>query len=460
MAKQGHPLYSSKDPYSAETDARGISPAVFAPTSYMGAADYVTTQQEAVKDGRGLGGSGAVGFVTIWTGPSTTGIDQGFKYDTATDIFTLTGRIQMTSAGTRNTFVGVSAGAAITSGADNTAFGYQALKVLTTNFQNVAIGSSALESALGADSNVAVGYYALQATTSGDSNVAIGDSALSANLTGSNNVAVGFGALINSTASSNTAVGYSALGSTVAGTSNAALGFNALGANSSGGQNTAVGATALDASSTVSDSTALGYDSLGASTGAQNTGVGSLAGNTITTGSTCTFLGYNADAASNALTNATALGANALVVASSYAVIGESSHCSLAGTHVSTTEYQHQAIKFATATLASVNGATVTSTGLIPAKAFVVGVTTRVSVALGTGSGTTGYTVGDGSDADRWGAVTGTAVGTDTDGNDATANPTGWFTAANDVVITAAGGNFNGTGSIVVYVFYLLAEAD
>lgn len=117
------------------------------------------------------------------------------------------------------------------------------------------------------------------------------------------------------------------------------------------------------------------------------------------------------------------------------------------------------AIKHATATLASVTGATVTATNLIPAKANVLGVNTVVTVALGTGSGTTGYTVGDGSDVDRWGAVTGTAAGTDTDGNDATANPTGWFTAANNVVITAAGGNFDGTGSIFVHVMYTLTEA-
>lgn len=62
--------------------------------------------------------------------------------------------------------------------------------------------------------------------------------------------------------------------------------------------------------------------------------------------------------------------------------------------------------------------------------------------------------------ADRWGAVTGTADTTDTDGNDATADPTGWFNAANNVVITAAGGNFNGTGSIFIDVAYTITEAD
>jgi hypothetical protein len=124
------------------------------------------------------------------------------------------------------------------------------------------------------------------------------------------------------------------------------------------------------------------------------------------------------------------------------------------------TRYSRLAIKHATTTLSGVTGATVTATSLIPAKANVLGVNTVVTTALGTGSGTTGYTVGDGADADRWGAVTGTIAGTDTDGTNATADPTGWFTAANNVVITAAGGNFDGTGAILVDVAYTITEAD
>jgi hypothetical protein len=124
------------------------------------------------------------------------------------------------------------------------------------------------------------------------------------------------------------------------------------------------------------------------------------------------------------------------------------------------TRYSRLAIKHATVTLSAVSGASVTATNLIPAKANVMGVNTVVTTGLGTGSGTTGYTVGDGADADRWGSVTGTVAGTDTDGNDATADPRGWFTAANNVVITAAGGNFNGTGAIFVDVAYWITEAD
>lgn len=114
-------------------------------------------------------------------------------------------------------------------------------------------------------------------------------------------------------------------------------------------------------------------------------------------------------------------------------------------------------INVATTTLASVTGASVTATNLVPARAQVIGVATYVTVALGTGSGTTGYTVGDGSDADRFGAVTGTIVGTDTDSStDATADPRmTWSTSAQNIVITAAGGNFDGSGTIRVEVYYL-----
>jgi hypothetical protein len=130
------------------------------------------------------------------------------------------------------------------------------------------------------------------------------------------------------------------------------------------------------------------------------------------------------------------------------------------GRYTSATDYSRLAVKHATTTLTSVSGATVTATGLIPAKAFIIGVNSKITVALGVTGGTTGYAVGDGTDPNRWGDVVGTATTVASAGADATANPTGWFNAANDVVITAAGGNFDGTGSIYLDVAYLITEAD
>ena len=90
----------------------------------------------------------------------------------------------------------------------------------------------------------------------------------------------------------------------------------------------------------------------------------------------------------------------------------------------------------------------------------MVGVTTKVTTGLGVTNGTTGYNVGDGSDADRWGAITGTAAGTSSDNRDWTVGTIAAFTSANNVVLTAVGGNFDGTGVIDVSVQYLRGEVD
>lgn len=113
-------------------------------------------------------------------------------------------------------------------------------------------------------------------------------------------------------------------------------------------------------------------------------------------------------------------------------------------------------------TLLSVgSGATAVATGLIPAGSFVLGVTTRIGTALN--GGVTGYQVGDGSDADRWGAASAATSGTKTGepaNNPPTANPTGYYQAAGDVVLTPAGaGSFGGTGAVRIIVTYLRGVA-
>lgn len=109
---------------------------------------------------------------------------------------------------------------------------------------------------------------------------------------------------------------------------------------------------------------------------------------------------------------------------------------------------------FAISEQTSVSGASVTISNLIPAGAWVLGVTTRINTALGDSNGTSSYTVGDGTDADRWGDSGAITEGTTTDNTDATAEATGSFASANDVVLTAVGGNFDGTGDIRVAVHY------
>lgn len=129
-------------------------------------------------------------------------------------------------------------------------------------------------------------------------------------------------------------------------------------------------------------------------------------------------------------------------------------------TYVSATDYHRLAIKTARATLSGVTGASVTATGLIPDGAVLVGLTSKVTTGLGTGNGTTGYQIGDGSDADRWGAITGTVAGTSSDNTNWTAGTVQAFTSAQDVVVTAVGGNFDGTGVIYLSAQYLIGQCD
>ena len=129
-------------------------------------------------------------------------------------------------------------------------------------------------------------------------------------------------------------------------------------------------------------------------------------------------------------------------------------------TYTSDTDYHRIAIATARATLSNVSGASVTATGLIPAGAVVMGVTSKVTTALGTANGTTGYKIGTGADDDRWGAITGTAAGTTSDNRNWTAGTIECFPSATDVIVTATGGNFNGTGVIYLSVQYMTGQAD
>jgi len=95
----------------------------------------------------------------------------------------------------------------------------------------------------------------------------------------------------------------------------------------------------------------------------------------------------------------------------------------------------------------TLSGATTTATNLVPAGATLIGVATTTTTTI---TGATGYTVGDGSDADRFGDITGTAVATHSDNTNATADPTGWASAARSIVLTAKTSNF--TGGVVQVV--------
>jgi len=99
--------------------------------------------------------------------------------------------------------------------------------------------------------------------------------------------------------------------------------------------------------------------------------------------------------------------------------------------------------------------ATLVTTSLIPDGAILHGVTTRITTAL---TGSTGYSVGDGADADLYGVEATATLGATTDNSDATANWGNPQLAAGEVTITFAGGNCT-AGKVAVVAHYTTVTA-
>jgi hypothetical protein len=133
----------------------------------------------------------------------------------------------------------------------------------------------------------------------------------------------------------------------------------------------------------------------------------------------------------------------------------------LYGSYTSATNYHRLSQKSIRQAITAAAGATLVSTISIPKYSHLIGVTTRVTTALGTSNGTTGYTVGDGTDPDLWGVAATATEGTTTDAaNYTAADALGPDGSDRTITLTAVGGNFDGTGVIEVCAFYLRAEAD
>jgi trimeric autotransporter adhesin len=204
-----------------------------------------------------------------------------------------TGALVSNTTGTYNTGIGVNALFSNTAGRFNTAVGGNALLFNTTASNNTAIGLQALLFNTTGDNNTASGFQALLNTTTGGNNTAYGAGALANNTTGYYNTASGFFALVaNTTGNYNTASGFQALGITTA-DNNTGYGANALFKNTTGVNNTAIGFSTLHENTT-------GFD---------NTAIGAFAD-----------VSFGAS-----LTNATAIGAGAIVNASNKIRLGNTS---------------------------------------------------------------------------------------------------------------------------------------
>lgn len=261
--------------------------------------------------------------VGIGTTSPKTKLDVNGAVNAATGFYLGGARFASGSIANFNAFLGFSGNSTLT-GQANSAVGYDALHNNTTGYGNTAGGFEALGANTTANYNTAWGYATLVNSTASD-NTAIGANVLTFNSTGTGNTAVGAGTLyMNTIGSDNTAVGVIALHSN-RGAYNTAIGSQALYLNTTGSQNTASGNLALWQNTTGFDNTATGGQALTENTtGNENAAFGWDALVNNVTGSYNSALGYAAgpDPNSPNLTNATAIGANAVVSESNALVLG------------------------------------------------------------------------------------------------------------------------------------------
>jgi len=110
-------------------------------------------------------------------------------------------------------------------------------------------------------------------------------------------------------------------------------------------------------------------------------------------------------------------------------------------------------------TVTSINGAaTLSATDAIPAGARVYGVYVTNTVAFGATGGLTGYTVGDGTTVDMWGANVLT-LGAETGQRGFHSGDLPIYAAATAVILSGIGGLFDATGSAQVEVRYAIDRA-
>lgn len=238
--------------------------------------------------------------------------------------------------GERNVAIGASALHDNVDGIDNVAVGNSALYSNTTSgitgfvgFDNIAVGSSAMFSNIDGQRNVAVGNKALWSgngyensafghksqfmTSTGIRNTSSGAYSLYNNGTGNLNVAEGYYALYNNVGSGNTASGAQAMIFNTSGGLNVAVGNDALKKNTTGSANTAIGFLALGNNEKSGYNVAVGFDAMLTNNGAA----------TCCNGWFNTAVGVYADVNTAMLTNATALGYNAVVDQSNKVFIGD-----------------------------------------------------------------------------------------------------------------------------------------
>ena len=241
------------------------------------------------------------------------------------------------NTGTGNTFVGSQAGRNNTKNGGT--FVGDGAGLQNKGNYNTGFGGGALQSSLG-EYNVGIGTYALAQSQVGSYNVGLGSATLNVNNGGNGNVALGYQALLqNFTGNYNIGTGYQSGFLNTTGNGNIFTGYQAGYNNNSGSGNIFIGGSAgysnKDAWDNIFIGRLAGYKSTGGSniftgynSGLENTtGTGNVfsgwqAGNKNVTGSNNTYIGISANGAPN-ISNATAIGAEALVTSSNAIQLGD-----------------------------------------------------------------------------------------------------------------------------------------
>lgn len=411
----------------------------------------------------------------------------------------------------KNTFVGVDSG--------NLTMGSTATAAAEASY-NTGVGNSVLYALTTGGSNCAFGYASLYTTTTGTNNSSFGTNCLLLNLTGSTNCGFGAYALAtNSTGSGNIAIGYAAgryeTGSNTfyvnnqnrtntAGDTGKSLMYGIMAAAASN-QVLAINAKVMlnlsetyaaptydlsfsgTASKTIAMERNVTADTAGQTftikAGGATSGATDKAGGALvlssggSTGSGEAYIYFDTTTAGGAGTgdntpshkwfmagdgmlapyadNSYSIGhssyrVNKIIVGTGTSVFGGPIDQTVANGQTTT-------ISMATAESAAMSGATATLTSLIPSKSLVVGVTIHPTTTVTSGDGGTTYSVGDGTDVDRWGVNV--AFANDVDIANFTITSPVYYAAATDVVLTCDGGKTFSGGTVRATVHYVKLTA-
>lgn len=224
----------------------------------------------------------------------------------ATTQYNIGGQRVLSVGGTSNLFAGIGAGSSNTTGVNNSFFGKSAGFANSTGTGNSFFGTSAGYANSTWSGNSFFGITAGVSNSTGGANSFYGTAAGNANTIGVGNSFFGNEAGIsNTTANGNSFFGNRVGNANTTGASNSFFGAFAGNLNSTGSENFFAGHSAANANTT----------------GSRNLIMGTGAGASNTTENENTFLGYSANGAAG-VTNATTIGARALVTQSNSLVLG------------------------------------------------------------------------------------------------------------------------------------------